>query len=222
MDAAARDTGASAVLPQAGEGGGESASPAPGEARRADARRNRAQILAAAEAVFADEGLGVPVDEVARRAGVGVGTLYRHFPTKEALFEAVILHHIETLRDTARALAESDQPGEALFLFLGHLAREGAAKRNLVEALSGAGINIKDAAGETKEELEQAASHLLARAQEAGQVRADVTMPDLVGLVMGACSAAGSDTSGCSSARMIAIVCDGLRGASRPEDEPVA
>jgi AcrR family transcriptional regulator len=221
VEAGAKDAGASAVLAEP-VGGAEAGIPAPGEAKRADARRNRAQILASAEAVFAEEGLGVPVDEVARRAGVGVGTLYRHFPTKEALFEAVILHHIETLRDSARALAQSDQPGEALFLFLGHLAREGAVKRNLVEALSGAGISITDTAGETKEELEQAAGYLLERAQKAGQVRADVTLHDLVGLVMGACNAAGSDTSGCSSERMIAIVCDGLRGGGRPGDEPAA
>ena len=155
--------------------------PGPGEAKRADARRNRAQILAAAEIVFAEEGLGVPVDEVARRAGVGVGTLYRHFPTKEALFEAVIVHHMERLRDEARTLADSDEPGEALFLFLGFLARDVAAKRNLFEALSGAGINVKDSAGEIKEELEAAAAHLLARAQQAGQVRPDVTVPDVVG-----------------------------------------
>jgi AcrR family transcriptional regulator len=184
---------------------------------RADARRNRAQILVAAERVFAEEGLGVPVDEVARRAGVGVGTLYRHYPTKEALFEAVLVHHMEKLRDEALALADSPEPGPALFQFLGHLAREGTSKRNLVEALSGAGIHITATAGSPKEGLERAAGHLLARAQEAGQVRADVTLADLVGLVMGACNAAGADAGGaeggCSSARMMAIVCDGLRGA---------
>jgi AcrR family transcriptional regulator len=185
---------------------------------RADARRNRLTILAAAEAAFAEEGAGVPVDEVARRAGVGAGTLYRHFPTKEALFEAVIVHHMERLRDEARALADSDDPGSALFEFLALLAREGSAKRNLVDALSGAGINIKDAAADTKAELEEAAGRLLTRAQEAGQVRADVTLADLVGLVMGACSAgegAGTPTD-CSSARMIAVVCDGLRADAAP------
>ena len=62
---------------------------------RADARRNRMAILAAAESAFAEEGIGVPVDEIARRAGVGAGTLYRNFPTKEVLFEAVIRHHME-------------------------------------------------------------------------------------------------------------------------------
>ena len=186
---------------------------------RADARRNRLTILAAAESVFAEEGAGVPVDEVARRAGVGVGTLYRHFPTKEALFEAVIVNHMERIRDEALRMADSDDPGSALFEFLALLAREGAAKRNLVDALSGAGISIKDAAAETKAELEEAAGRLLTRAQESGQVRADVTLAELVGLVMGACTAGeggGGSPTGCSSARMIAVVCDGLRAVAEP------
>ena len=185
---------------------------------RADARRNRQQILAAAETVFAEEGAGVPVDEVARRAGVGVGTLYRHFPTKEALFAAIVVQHMERIRDEAIRLGDSDDPGAALFEFLALLAREGTSKRNLVDALSGAGINIKDAAADTKVELEEAGGRLLARAQAAGAVRADVTLADLFGLVMGACTAGegGPAPFDCSSARMIAVVCDGLRAAVAP------
>jgi AcrR family transcriptional regulator len=187
---------------------------------RADAVKNRERILEAAAEVFAATGISVPIDVVAERAGVGVGTLYRHFPTKEALFEAVIVQHMERVRDEARALTDSDEPGEALFLFLGFLAREVAAKRNLFEALSGAGINVKATAGEIKEELEAAAALLLARAQQAGQVRPDVTVPDVVGLVLGACSAASGDVSDCSSARMMAIVCDGLRGERASDGAP--
>ena len=185
---------------------------------RADARRNRQQILAAAETVFAEEGAGVPVDEVARRAGVGVGTLYRHFPTKEALFAAIVVEHMERIRDCAVALADSDDPGAALFEFLALLVREGTSKRNLVDALSGAGVDIKDAAADTKAGLEEAGGVLLARAQEAGQVRADVTLADLFGLVMGACSAGegGGSRTDCSSARMVAVVCDGLRPTAPP------
>ncbi|HEX4865705.1 MAG TPA: helix-turn-helix domain-containing protein, partial [Acidimicrobiales bacterium] len=82
---------------------------------RADARRNRELILAAADKAFAEEGLGVPVDEIARRAGVGAGTLYRHFPTKEALFEAVLVAHLDGITERARALAEREDPDEALF-----------------------------------------------------------------------------------------------------------
>ena len=200
-----------------GQGGG-TVDEEPGSAQmRADARRNRAQILAAAETVFADQGLAVPIDEVARRAGVGVGTVYRHFPTKERLFEAVVVHHIERLTREVRALSERDDPGAALFEFLGLVATEGASKRNLADALSGAGINIKEIASKPKAELEQAAGNLLERAQEAGQVRSDVSLADLLGLVMGACSAAGNDTVQCSQARMLSIVCEGLRPGSTAE-----
>ena len=183
-----------------------------GPPQRADARRNRAQILAAAEAVFADLGVGVPVDEVARRAGVGVGTLYRHFPTKEALFEAVIVRHMERLTERATALAGADDAGRALFEFLEQLAAEATSKRDLFDTLAGAGINVKERASGTKEALERAAGVLLERAQEAGAVRADVSLADLIGLVMGTCLAV--DTGGalrCSQARMMSIVCAGLR-----------
>ncbi len=179
-------------------------------AMRADARRNRELILAAAGRAFAEEGLGVPVDEIARRAGVGAGTLYRHFPTKEALFEAVVVEHVQRLAADARAALESDEPGRALFEFMGRLASEAATKRNLIDALSGAGVDIKASTTGIKADLESAFDELLKRAQAAGEVRADVTIADLFGLVMGACSFSGEAT-GCSQSRMLAVVCAGLR-----------
>jgi len=179
---------------------------------RADAARNRALILEAADAVFGEQGVGVPVDEVARRAGVGVGTLYRHFPTKEKLFEAVIVTHLERLVDRARQLESRDDPGAALFEFLSLMAAEATAKRDLVDALSGAGIDVKDVASVKKLELEEAAGALLRRAQETGEVRDDVSLADLIGLVMGTCMAAEHNASDCSRARMIEVVCAGLRG----------
>ncbi len=190
----------------------------PPVAMRADARRNRAHILAAAEEVFAEQGVAVPIDEVARRAEVGVGTLYRHFPTKEALFEAVIAHHIERLTEEARAVAGSEHPGQALFELLGRLAEEATSKRSLVDSLSGAGINVKATNRERKRAFEDAVEVLLDRAQRAGEVRPDVTLADLVGLVMGACSVAGPDATGCSRGRMMAVVCDGLRPSHDPGD----
>jgi AcrR family transcriptional regulator len=177
---------------------------------RADARRNRSRILDAAAAAFAQDGLGVPVDEIARRAGVGAGTLYRHFPTKEALFEAVIVEHIEGLVDKARSLAESDHPGTALFEFLGYLAEVGSSKRNLVDALAGAGIDIKANLESSKRQMDESMQVLLRRAQAAGEVRPDVTLADLLGLVIGACMFSGSEATA-SQDRMIAVVCDGLR-----------
>ena len=182
---------------------------------RADARRNRSSIMAAAEEAFAEEGLGVPVDEIARRAGVGTGTLYRHFPTKEALFEAVVVDHMLRLAEEARALADSDQPGQALFDFMARLAIEGTAKRDLVEALMGAGVDVKTRAAEPKAAVEGSFQVLLDRAQSAGEIRPDVQLADLFGLVMGTCQFAASQPDDGSQSRMLAVVCDGLRPAAQ-------
>src|SRR5215218_10822981 len=85
---------------------------------RADAARNRARVLEVAYETFAAEGLAVPIDEIARRAGVGAGTVYRHFPTKEELFRAVIQDRISRIVDDGRDLLASGHAGEALFTFL--------------------------------------------------------------------------------------------------------
>lgn len=85
---------------------------------RADAARNRARVLEVAYQTFAADGLSVPVDEIARRAGVGAGTVYRHFPTKEALFQAVIADRMHRIIDKGHALLKSKHPGDALFAFL--------------------------------------------------------------------------------------------------------
>jgi AcrR family transcriptional regulator len=182
-----------------------------GRPLRADARRNRELILAAADAAFADEGLGVAVDEIARRAGVGAGTLYRHFPTKEALFEAVLVAHMDRLARYGQELAGRDQPDEALFEFVECLAGEAASKRNLIDALAGAGIDIKATSADSKAALEGAFELLLSRAQNAGLVRNDVQTADLMGLVMGTCALASHERADCSQSRMLAVVCAGLR-----------
>lgn len=181
-------------------------------AMRADARRNREQILAAADQAFCEEGLGVPVDQIARRAGVGAGTLYRHFPTKEALFAAVLVDHVQRLAADARAALDSAEPGKALFGFMGRMAAEATTKRSLIDALVGAGVDIKTAGADAKAEMEEAFARLLERAQAAGEVRPDVTISDLFGLVMGACAFAGEHDSS-SSDRMLSVVCAGLRPA---------
>ena len=113
---------------------------------RADARRNRARILAVAVQAFATEGLSVPVQEIARRAGVGTGTVSRHFPTKEALFEAILLSRAGQLTEEATALLGDTDPGAAFFGFFSRLIGEGAANLGLAEALTGAGYDLDEAA----------------------------------------------------------------------------
>jgi AcrR family transcriptional regulator len=182
---------------------------------RADAQRNRDRILLAAEQAFADEGLGVPVDEIARRAGVGPGTLYRNFPTKEALFEAVLRGHMESLAGEAAALATSDRPGDALFTFVRRLSDEASSKRNLVEALLGAGLQMDERLRDCKQEIERAAARLLVRAQRAGDVREDVTVDDLFGMVMG-CALSPPSADPAAQTRMVSVLCAGLRPEAHP------
>lgn len=178
---------------------------------RADAVRNRRRILEAAEEVFAKEGLSVPVDVVAERAGVGVGTLYRHFPTKEALFEAIVVTKLEELVGASRDPGTAD-PGEAFFGFLLRMADQVSLKHDLFDALAAAGIDFKSRCAASVEELEQGLDQLRRRAVDAGAVRDDVTTPQVIGLVVGACLGAerpGLDTQ--SSRQLMTVVCDGLR-----------
>ena len=187
--------------------------PAEATRLRADARRNRELILAAADEAFAEEGLSVSVDEIARRAGVGAGTLYRHFPTKEALFQAVLVAHFDQIASRARDLADRDDPAEALFEFMTCLGEEAASKKNLIDALAGAGVDVHQTAPESKRAVEDAFRQLLVRAQGDGSIRSDVTIDDLFGLIMGTCSMSNPQADA-SQARMMAIVCAGLRATS--------
>ena len=109
--------------------------PAPDRPLRADARRNRQRLLEVAYQVFAAEGLAVPIDEIARRAGVGAGTVYRHFPTKEALFRAIVVDRVTRLVEQAHAAAGSPDPGEAFFGYFLALIDEGASNRVMADAL---------------------------------------------------------------------------------------
>src|SRR6478736_5095527 len=126
------------------EGGGlvrlppERTADAPGaRPLRADAARNREKVLQAAREAFAESGYGVPLDAIAARAGVGPGTVYRHFPTKEALFEAVTVARVRELVALARAGGAAADPGAALDELLGRIAEEAVAKRDLPDALGG-------------------------------------------------------------------------------------
>jgi len=181
---------------------------------RADAQRNRQRVLEVAEAVFADEGLDVPIDEIARRAGLGVGTLYRHFPTKEALFSAIVVGRVERATGHARALAATppDDPGAGFFGFLSYLLDQGAAKKDFVDALAGAGVDLVRSTAAARRGFRAALAKLLARAQAAAAVRDDVTVEDIVALVVGL-FAAIERHAGARSARdrLFAIVCHGLR-----------
>ncbi|WCB93231.1 hypothetical protein DSM104299_01938 [Baekduia alba] len=180
---------------------------------RADARRNRDKVLAAATVAFATDGATVPLDDIARRAGVGAGTVYRHFPTKEALFEAVVLARFTALVGFARDQASAERdPTDALFATIGHLVVDSAAKRDLVDALHGAGVDLGPALLAAGEELREALGALLAQARDAGGVRDDVALSDLMGLLSGAIhTASGSGHAAVAPALAAQVLCDGLR-----------
>lgn len=182
----------------------------PARPMRADAARNRARVLEVAYETFAAEGLGVPIDEIARRAGVGAGTVYRHFPTKEDLFRAVIEDRINHIVADGRAVLASGDPGEALFTFLRSMVlRWGATDRGLADALAGVGIDIKDAVPDAEEAFLSLLSELLRAAQTAGTVRRDVDVPDVKAIVVG-CQAMQAYRPD-AAARLTEVVLDGLR-----------
>ncbi|MCU1698922.1 MAG: transcriptional regulatory protein [Mycobacterium sp.] len=177
---------------------------------RADAARNRARVLEVAYDTFAAEGLSVPIDEIARRAGVGAGTVYRHFPTKDDLFRAVIEDRILGIVDDGLALLTSGDPGDALFTFLRSIVLQwGATDRGLTDALAGAGIKIDDAEPQFEEAFLSLLGGLLSAAQEAGTVRRDVGVRDVKAIVVGcqAMQAYTPETAG----RLTEVVLDGLR-----------
>jgi AcrR family transcriptional regulator len=179
---------------------------------RADAARNRARVLEVAYETFAEEGLSVPIDEIARRAGVGAGTVYRHFPTKEALFQAVIENRMQRLVDDGYALLKSDGPGEAIFTFLRSIVLQwGATDRGLVDALAGFGIDIASAAPEAEDAFLAVLGELLRAAQEAGTVRQDIGVHEVKAILVG-CQAMEAYNSALAK-RVTDVVVDGLRAA---------
>ena len=175
---------------------------------RADARRNRERVLTAAREAFAESGYGVPLDAIAARAGVGPGTVYRHFPTKEALFEAVTVARVRELVVLACAGVEAADPGAALDALLGRIAEEAVAKRDLPDALGGVG---EAAVAVARTELHGALDRLLARARAAGAVRAGIGAAELLALLKGLLQAVQGSADPDLPERLLAVVRDGLR-----------
>lgn len=174
---------------------------------RADARRNRARVLAAAQQAFADQGPSVPLDEIARRAGVGAGTVYRHFPSKESLFEAVVLDIVERLSGQARERLAADDPGAAFFEFIEIVAEQAMLNKALCEAIQSTGGGLaRSSAPQT--EFRTLFGELLVRAQATGAVRGDIGPADLIAVLAGYLAILRASPSGPSLSR---VLTDGLR-----------
>ncbi len=154
-------------------------------AQRADARANRVRILDVAEEVFGRGGESASTEEVARLAGVGIATVFRHFPTKAALLEAVLVRRFDRLREQAEGLLSAADPGNAFVGFFRYLVADAPAKIGIAEALLDAGGDGGSAAFLASTELRRVFGALLERAQQAGAIRDDTELPEVYALLVG-------------------------------------
>jgi AcrR family transcriptional regulator len=186
------------------------------ERMRADARRNYQRLLAAAGAAFAERGADdVSLEEIARRAGVGIGTLYRHFPTRQALLEAVYRDQVDALGARAAELIRAGSPGASLAEWVAALVGFGKAKRSLTTALLEVLDKDSELLSSCRTVLCHATDALLERAQQAGAARPDVRGTDVIRLAHGVSMAADMGQDPGQADRMLALVLDGLLGPQR-------
>jgi AcrR family transcriptional regulator len=176
--------------------------------QRADARRNRERVLAAAAELFAEEGCKVQIEQVAHRAGVGVGTVCRNFPTKVDLVDAVVTQGCELLLDDARGALEEPDAGAALRRFFVRMAAFQATHRALAEEMSAA---IPASAVPVKQALHEAVADLMKKAQAAGAIRSDIGAGDVTMLLSAISHATALTGDPGLRERYISIVLDGLR-----------
>jgi AcrR family transcriptional regulator len=184
---------------------------------RADAARNRERVLEAAKTVFSAGGPKASLEAVARTAGVGIGTLYRHFPTREALFEAVYRREVQQLADLAERLKGEAEPVEALRQWMRSNVRFVATKKGMSAALALAAYKPSDLFSFSFEQLTRAVGGLLDRAIAAGEIREDISPEDLIRALVGMCYMHDQPGWQKSVLRLVDVFIDGLRnrGATR-------
>ncbi len=182
---------------------------------RADARRNRERILQSARELFAENGAEAQIDDVARHAGVGVGTVYRHFPTKEALMAELVRAQLRLFAERAREAVDELEDDADAFAALERVMRENAettADDAAVQfVLAGAGQHIWDQAEAERQELVTRTEQLLARARRGGVVRPDAHAGDVGMLMCGVCTTMGRAAPGFDWRRHLELAIDSLR-----------
>ena len=195
----------------------------PNAVQRADARRNRLRVLDAADLVFSAQGVSASTEEVAREAGVGIGTVFRHFPTKADLLRAVIQRRLRRFADEAQAIADDDgiDAGPAFFSLFARAVDQSASKNALAAALAEAGVDLAPVGSPAAATLRDALARLLQRAQQAGEVRGDIGTGELIALLVGASRAAEqANWNSEVISRVVAVMCAGLRPpASAPASQ---
>jgi AcrR family transcriptional regulator len=180
---------------------------------RADARRNYDRILGAAREVFASDGAGASLEEIARRAGVGSATLHRHFPSRRSLLDVVFHDRVEDLCALARGHAEESEPGAALFAWLRDFNAYAATSRGLVASLlrDGQDADLLERDDGCQAMITNAASELLRRAQLSGAVRPGVLVEDLLALIAAISLAAEQPRDDEQPDRLLDIMIEGIR-----------
>jgi AcrR family transcriptional regulator len=178
---------------------------------RADAVRNRERVLDAAKIVFNAGGPEASLEAVAKRAGVGIGTLYRHFPTREALFEAVYRREVQQLGDLSDQLKSDASPVDALRRWLRSTVELVATKKGMLAALALVAYNSSELYADTFDRLTKAAGTLLERAVAAGEIRSDISPEDLLRALIGMCYMHDQPGWQESVMRLLDVFVDGLR-----------
>ena len=178
---------------------------------RADAVRNRERVLEAAKAVFSTGGAEASLEAVARTAGVGIGTLYRHFPTREALFEAVYRREVQQLADLAEQLKQEAEPMDALRHWMRSNVRFVATKKGMLEALALVAYKNTELFSFSFDRLTRAVGGLLDRAIAADEIRADISPEDLFRALVGMCYMHDQPGWQASVLRLVDVFIDGLR-----------
>ncbi len=182
----------------------------PNRKTRADSLRNRDRLLAAAKEIFSAGGPGASLEGVARRAGVGIGTLYRHFPTRDALFEAVYRREVEQLGELAERLGREEEPVDALRHWLHAAVEVIATKKGMVAALALAADGKQDLYAYSAERMTAAVGALLERAVAAAEIREDISAEDLLRALVGMCHMPAHPGWRATVLRMVDVFVDGL------------
>ncbi|WRZ74688.1 TetR/AcrR family transcriptional regulator [Streptomyces sp. NBC_01237] len=189
----------------------------PDRPMRADARRNHDRLVGEARTSFAEHGTDASLEDIARRAGVGIGTLYRHFPNRHALMNAVFQEALSALLERSRELAGAEQPCRALVEWLGAIVTHAGEYRGLAQALMSASRDETSALAQCHTPLREAGARLLSRAQESGAVRADVSIDDLLQLTNAIALAAEQTPDDPALAdRLLLLTLQGLKGRADP------
>jgi AcrR family transcriptional regulator len=181
---------------------------------RADGQRNRERLIEAAKAAFAETGAEVSLDEIARRAGVGIGTLYRHFPTRGAIVEAVYRREVQQLADAATRMLDELTPGQALHQWMRLFVDYIATKKVIAPALGSIVVGVSELYAASGALITGAMSQLVRRAAAAGDIRPDADPDDLLRALVGFTYGATGPGWEASARRLIDILMDGLRPSS--------